>query len=67
MDKRNQIGCEDTTKLSAEGVTFDLRPTAAATTKSIYQGELQPSLGAEIGFADLSAPTLRSSLVSTTE
>lgn len=27
MDKRNQIGCEDTTKLSANGVRFDPKAT----------------------------------------
>lgn len=47
MDKRNQIGCEDTTKLSKEGVRFD--PKAACGKGS------QPSVSLEAARAP--APT----------
>ncbi len=53
MDKRNQIGCEDTTKLSAVGVRFDFREEQVASCAKQGEVELPSEQGGQ-SLSDLS-------------
>jgi hypothetical protein len=59
MDKRNQIGCEDTTELSKEGVVLDLRALKGSQSTALPEVELVPCLPAGLGLEGLSAPGLK--------
>jgi hypothetical protein len=59
MDKRNQIGCEDTTKLSKEGVAFDVRVVKSDQSTTISGGEYAPNSVAGVGLEGLCAPIVK--------